>query len=169
MSKAKHNIENSILSSKTFIFTITSLLLFSIIFTILFQFVFGIALVKGESMKPTLYNGQILFFLRNKNDIKNGDVLIIKTQNNKILIKRLVASPGEYIQIFDGCLYVNGERQENNYDKNIKFAGIAENVLQLGENEYFVLGDNRNNSQDSRYTDVGLIKIEDVIGVVKGK
>ena len=121
-------------------------------------------------MMPTLYNGKILIFSRNTKNIQDGDILIIKSRGKgNVIIKRLVASPGEYVQISEGFLFVNGERQTNDNDKNIMFAGLASERLYLNESEYFVLGDNRNNSLDSRYAEIGLICSEDIIGVVKGK
>ena len=170
MSKNQIKRVNESVSLKAVVITIAVLVLLSILFTIVFQSIIGIALVSGESMMPTLYNGKILIFSRNTKNIQDGDILIIKSRGKgNVIIKRLVASPGEYVQIFEGVLFVNGERQTNDNDKNIMFAGLASERLYLNENEYFVLGDNRNNSLDSRYAEIGLICSEDIIGVVKGK
>ena len=170
MSKNQIKRVNESVSLKAVVITIAVLVLLSILFTIVFQSIIGVALVSGESMMPTLYNGKILIFSRNTKNIQDGDILIIKSHGKgNVIIKRLVASPGEYVQISEGVLFVNGERQTNDNDKNIMFAGLASERLYLNENEYFVLGDNRNNSLDSRYAEIGLICSEDIIGVVKGK
>ena len=78
-------------------------------------------------------------------------------------IKRVVATPGDSVQIIDGYLYVNSALVKDSFDK-IADPGIAEEKLYLGEDEYFVLGDNRNNSEDSRSGTVGTIHRSQIIG-----
>lgn len=97
---------------------------------------------------------------------KIGDVVVFKQGSNEHLyIKRVVATPGDSLQILDGQLYVNGAIVRDNFDK-IADPGIAEEKIKLGEDEYFVMGDNRNNSEDSRSTTVGPIRKEQIIGKV---
>ena len=75
--------------------------------------------------------------------------------------------PGETIQIRDGLILINGQTYiEDREVAAITFGGLAEAGITLGADEYFVLGDNRNNSEDSRYTDVGNIKRSDILGKV---
>ena len=126
----------------------------------------------GVSMEPTLQNSdkvlinRIAYMLASP---KEGDVIVFLPngiENSHLYIKRVVATPGDVVHIQNGRLYVNGLIEENTkiaYDKMID-AGIAANPIVLGLNEYFVLGDNRNSSEDSRTADIGLIKKEDIKG-----
>lgn len=82
-------------------------------------------------------------------------------------IKRIIGLPGETVQIIEGYVYINGEKLDETYGRDVidsdKY-GIAAEPIELGEDEYFVLGDNRNESADSRETSVGVLKRKDLIG-----
>lgn len=123
----------------------------------------------GVSMEPELYNGQKILvnrFIYKLSSPKKGDVIVFLpngNQNAHYYVKRVVAVPGESVQIKGGRLYVNGTMQEEEYDK-IADAGIAENELTLGDGEFFVLGDNRNNSEDSRSGNLGPIPKNNIVG-----
>ncbi len=126
--------------------------------------------VIGVAMEPTLYNGQEILinrFLYKLTKPQKDDVIVFLpggNQNAHYYIKRVVAVPGETVQILDGILYVDGIPQEDEaYDK-MEDAGIAENEIVLGEDEYFVLGDNRNISEDSRSGNIGPVKREMIYG-----
>lgn len=117
--------------------------------------------VIGVSMENTLYNGQTILINRIAYLImqpKAGDVIVFLpngNQNTHYYIRRVAAVPGDTVQFKDGRLYVNGIVEENEaYDK-VADPGIAENPVILGDDEYFVLGDNRNNSEDSRSGNIG--------------
>ena len=101
-------------------------------------------------------------------DPKAGDVVIFLPNGNEkshFYIRRIVGGPGDTIQIKNGTLYVNGKAYiEKTEVAAMEEAGIAETEIELGEDEYFVLGDNRNNSEDSRYANIGNIKKEYIIG-----
>lgn len=125
--------------------------------------------VIGVSMEPCLYNGQKIFinrFIYNISTPKVSDVVVFLPNGNEnahYYVKRIVACPGDTVQIKDGKLYVNSEIVSDDYDK-IADAGIVENELTLEEDEYFVVGDNINNSEDSRSANIGPIKKEYIIG-----
>ena len=73
--------------------------------------------------------------------------------------------PGDTVQIKDGALYVNDELYKESTDvASMEDAGIASDAIKLGKDEYFVLGDNRNNSEDSRYANIGNVKRDYIIG-----
>ena len=121
------------------------------------------------SMEPTLKTGQE--FLINKvsyklGEPKRGDIIVFKKdakEHSSLHIKRIVGLPGEKIQIKDGVLYIDGNAYKEEYPQ-ISNPGLAEQQITLGKNEYFVLGDNRNNSEDSRFANVGNVKYSSIIG-----
>lgn len=135
-------------------------------------YLFGIRTsVIGGSMEPTLSNGQEIlidrftyFFVSPETE----DVIVFLpngNSNSHYYIKRVIATPGQKIQIKEGSIYIDDllYREATEYDK-IENAGIAANPIVLGEDEYFVLGDNRNNSEDSRSSNIGIIRKEYIIG-----
>ena len=100
-------------------------------------------------------------------DPERFDIIVFpyQYQEDTFYIKRIIGLPGETVQIEDGIIYIDGEVLEESYGKEImNSAGIASQPIELGEEEYFVLGDNRNNSRDSRDPSVGKIKEDQIIG-----
>ena len=127
--------------------------------------------VVGDSMEPMLYNGQEILMNRviyRLSSPKRGDVIVFLpngNQNSHFYVKRVVGLPGETVQIQDGSVYIDGVllEEDESFDKMID-AGIAQNELTLALDEFFVLGDNRNSSEDSRSGNIGAVKKEDIIG-----
>ena len=125
--------------------------------------------VVGVSMEPSLYNGQEILVDRFGyvlSSPKAGDVVIFLPNGNEnahYYVKRVVAVPGDSVLIEDGVLYVNGERSPWVSEKILE-AGIAGNPLTMGKGEYFCMGDNVNNSEDSRSANVGQVRDADIIG-----
>lgn len=127
--------------------------------------------VVGDSMYPTLHDGDNLIVDKISyrfNDPDRYDVIIFPyPQNEKeYYIKRVIGLPGETVQIdYDGNIYIDGEILNEDYGYQVMLnPGIAADPITLGEDEYFVLGDNRNESNDSRAVDVGLIHEDNIIG-----
>ena len=123
----------------------------------------------GQSMEPTLASGDSVLTNRlvyKLMEPKRGDLVVFKPNgniNSHYYIKRVVGLPGETVQIIDGFIYIDGEVlvEEIKFDK-IEFAGTAEEEVKLGEDEFFVLGDNRNASEDSRNAEIGNIRKQDI-------
>ena len=125
--------------------------------------------VIGVSMENPLYSGQTILISRLSYLLLNphpGDVIVFKpngNQNTHYYVKRVVAVPGDTVEFRDGRLYVNGKQESGGYDK-VADPGIAESPIVLGSDEFFVLGDNRNNSEDSRSGNIGPVKKELIEG-----
>ena len=146
-----------------------------IIFTCYFvtQHIAQRVVVEGASMNPTFTDGSDLIMSRIsyiENDPKRGDIIVFPYNHSHVyFIKRVIGLPGETIQIKDGAVYINGELLQEDYilEPVLEgYEGRATDLLLLGEDEYFVMGDNRNNSLDSRFDEVGNLKKEDLIGKV---
>ena len=130
--------------------------------------------VEGESMEPTLHNGENLMVDKvtyRFRDPKRFEVIVLRTfddEPNTFYVKRIIGLPGETIQIKqDGSIYINNEKLEENYGKEvIKSENIGRAIvpITLGEDEYFVIGDNRNNSGDSRSKAVGNVARRKIVG-----
>ena len=142
----------------------------AVLFAYVTVFAFGVrTTVIGDSMEPTLVNGQEIMINRlvyNIFEPGQGDVVEFKPNGNEnahTYVKRVVAVPGDTVRIKNGLLYVNDEPTEF-YSDNIADAGIAALDLKVGEDEFFVMGDNPNSSDDSRNANIGNVKLETIIG-----
>lgn len=126
--------------------------------------------VEGHSMEPGLSNGDSLIVDKISyrfHDPERYDIIVFpyKYEKNTCFIKRIIGMPGETIQIIDGYVYINGEKLDEHYGAEvIEDPGIAAEPITLGDDCYFVLGDNRNHSSDSRAASVGVLTREDLIG-----
>lgn len=146
----------------------------AIVLIIAFVFVYFIGhrtTVVGQSMNPSLENGEGILvnrFVYKVTDPKPNDVIVFLPNGNEkshYYIKRVIAVPGDTVQIKNGAVYVNGELFDEKVDTAaIAEAGIASEEITVGEDEYFVLGDNRNSSEDSRYANIGNVKKEYIVG-----
>lgn len=126
--------------------------------------------VLGQSMEPVLSQDEVVLMNRLSvrfGTVKRFDIIVFEKEDKKFNIKRVVGLPGETVQIKDGFLYINDEKIEAEDGlSQAALAGIAENPVVLGEDEYFLLGDNRENSEDSRFVNVGNVKRSQIRGTV---
>lgn len=127
--------------------------------------------VSGHSMETTLSDGDNLIVDKISyrfRDPKRYDIIVFpyKYEEDTYYIKRIIGMPGETVQVSGGYVYINGELLESDiYGKDVmEYAGIAEEPITLGADEYFVLGDNRNHSSDSRDPSVGILHRKDLLG-----
>lgn len=127
--------------------------------------------VSGHSMETTLSDGDNLIVEKMTyrfEDPKRYDIIVFpfKYKENTYYIKRIIGLPGETVQVIDGYTYIDGELLESDiYGAEVmEESGIAEEPITLGDDEYFVLGDNRNHSSDSRDPSVGVLTRDDLIG-----
>ena len=148
-----------------------SVVLVSIFFSFMLVLFFGIKTsMVGTSMEPVIFNGQNVYINRvayNLSSPKRGDVIVFKPNGNKnshLYIKRVVGLPGETVQITNGHVYINGEVLTETVAIETKEGGVASSEITLDTNEYFVLGDNRSNSEDSRSANIGNVKTSMIEG-----
>lgn len=127
--------------------------------------------VVGQSMAKTLNGGDEILvnrFVYKVTNPKPNDIIVFLPNGNEkshYYVKRVIAVPGDTVLIQNGAVYVNGELFDEEIDvASIEDAGLAAEEITLGSDEFFVLGDNRNNSEDSRYANIGNIKKEYIIG-----
>ncbi|SDN85601.1 signal peptidase I [Alkalicoccus daliensis] len=122
--------------------------------------------VEGASMEPSLYDRDRILVNKTTTwlgEFERGDVIIIEGENNRHYIKRVIALPGETLEMQEGSLYVEGEEIEEEYLEDLTQYEESIEEVTLPEDEYFVMGDNRNNSLDSR-NGLGHIQEEDIVG-----
>ena len=133
-------------------------------------------LVREHSMENTLHQNDYLFVSRRHyswfgNDLQRGDIITFDSElttglgMKKILVKRIIGLPGDKISISDGKVYINGEAQEEPYTKD-GYTSTTMDEVTVPEGYIFVLGDNRQNSTDSRSPEVGFIDINRIRGKV---
>lgn len=127
--------------------------------------------VSGQSMETTLQDEDNLIVDKISyrfHDPSRYDIIVFpyKYEENTFYIKRIIGLPGETVQVKDGYTYINGKKLTSDiYGREVMDEpGIAEEPIKLGSDEYFVLGDNRNHSQDSRDPYVGVLKRSDLMG-----
>ncbi|MDO4523388.1 MAG: signal peptidase I [Eubacteriales bacterium] len=126
--------------------------------------------VHGDSMLPTMQEGDTLLIDKLTYRFrrpKRFEIVVFPYQyrENTYYIKRIIGLPGETIRIEDGVIYINGSAlQEHFGNARIREAGLAGKEMTLGRDEYFVLGDNRNFSLDSREPSVGNVKAKEIVG-----
>lgn len=132
------------------------------------KFAANYTLVEGSSMQPALQNGNHLIVEKISylmGEPERFDIIVFEHSENVNYIKRVIGLPGEQVQIREGKIYINDKPIYDQYgDGSMDNAGIAGEKLTLGPEEYFVLGDNREGSEDSRSETVGLVRADKIIG-----
>ncbi len=146
--------------------TVSSLIVVSAIAVLIATLVLPVLRVTGNSMNPTMENDQLVI-CRRQGTFESGDIIAFY-HNNKILLKRVIAVSGDVVDIdSDGNVYVNGEMLEEKYVINkAKGECDIEFPYEVPADRYFVMGDNRETSVDSRSDEIGCIAEENVIGTV---
>ena len=124
----------------------------------------------GQSMMPKLRGDDVVLMNRlvyDFSDPERFDVVVFEREDNKSNVKRVIGLPGETVQIKSGYIYIDGVRLKavDGLDQ-VALAGLAENPVLLGEDEYFLLGDNRDGSEDSRFVNIGNVKRRQIQGQI---
>lgn len=162
--KAESSVKKEVISTVLYMaFVMCIVLLF-------LKFVAQRTCVNGDSMNDTLQSGDNLMVDKLSyrfKDPERFDIIVFpyEHQENTYYIKRIIGLPGETVQVQDGKIYINGEVLDEPYGKEeMDHPGIAVEPIRLADDEYFVLGDNRNNSSDSRDPSVGNIHRDKIVG-----
>lgn len=169
------SIDKTVINKSPIRQSIETALLFIFIFSVIFlveRFVMQPVEVDGSSMEPTLNNKNHLLLEKvtyTFSDPERYDVIVFQPyeeEEDLYYIKRIIGLPGERIYIKDNLIYINEEPLAENYgyESTIEDPGIAQYEINLGVDEYFVMGDNRNRSKDSRDAMVGVVKRDSIIG-----
>ena len=149
------------------------IILLALVITLGIMNFFSFYLVSGDSMAPTLKNNNYLIVKKEflgKKQYKRGDIIVFNAdlqstlQDKNELVKRIIATPGDVVRIENNHVYVNGLIISENYLTEEKTFGDLERVIEAGS--YFVLGDNREVSLDSRESSIGLVKEDEIMGEV---
>jgi signal peptidase I len=147
------------------------IVLFYVCIAVVPNYVIQRTVVDGPSMENTLVNGENLLVEKlsfRLDALKRFDIIVFYPYGHDVeeyFVKRIIGLPGETVQIIGSEIYINGEVLEEDYGKDpITYSGIAEEPITLGNEEYFVLGDNREISFDSRYEEIGIIYKDNIGG-----
>lgn len=166
--KPKKDVKKEILS---WILTLAAAVVIALVIR---TFLFEPVRVDGNSMNDTLIDGEIMFVTKPEyllGSPKNGDVIVCRypDRGRTLFVKRLIGVPGDTIEIIKNAVYVNDVLVDESYltpERNNNGYSMAK--ITLGEDEYFVMGDNRNVSHDSRSSDVGRLSRSYIVGHVQG-
>lgn len=133
---------------------------------LVFHIIMGISTVNGQSMYPTLHDGDIVIYQRYNSEYRQGDIIAIKRPDGEEYVKRIVAVAGDTVNIQGGSVYVNGKKLElkTTLGETDAMSDEITYPLVVGDKEVFVLGDNREISKDSR--EIGTINLSDVKGKI---
>lgn len=130
----------------------------------------GRVVATGHSMEPTLDSQDAVLMNRLAYDLgspRRFDLAVFDRGAMGLNIKRIIGLPGETVQIKDNRIYINGEILDSEEElAGVSIAGVAQYPVELSEDEYFLLGDNRDSSEDSRFASIGNVKREQLLGRV---
>lgn len=144
---------------------ISAMVMAMVMISVLVTFVVRLVMVDGPSMLPTLQNGDRLLLTGASDVYKPGEIVVVDRYTEDPLIKRVVAVPGDVVEITPSCeLMVNGKVQNEPYIQGATVPRDMTGPQKVPEGCVFVLGDNRSVSKDSRMEEVGMVSVKDIVG-----
>lgn len=148
---------------------ITGMVVIIIALVITFGFVIGVSKVDGESMTPTMTNGERVLFYRLDKDFSRGEIVSIHMPSGENYVKRIIGVAGDSIDIRDGAVYVNDKKLDEPYIKGTTKtqSDLIDYPFVVDENRVFVMGDNREGSVDSR--SFGEVSVKSILGKIMGQ
>lgn len=156
MTQEPYQAISSMNRVKTVIKNYYPALIIVVVVVILMKTVFFIGMVPTGSMEPTIPEESIILGLQSNSNIERGDIIVFK-QNNSVFVKRVIGLPGDIVTFTKTEVFINGVKEEN-------FTGdYTEKEYIVPDDNLFVMGDNRNNSRDSRYWENPYLEIQSVI------
>ena len=134
------------------------------------RYLFQLMLIQGDSMVPAYHNLELTVLDKRKTAYQPGDVIAFRCEElHAVLVKRVAAVPGDSVQVVNGTLLVNGGISEVYPEEGcFSYSGILAEPVTLADGEYIVIGDNLEESKDSRYDTIGPVKEQLIIGKVLG-
>ena len=153
----------------TIIRNFISIIIFIIIINMLQRYVFCFNYIMSESLENTLMTDDIVFSTRIVNEVNRYDIVSFYQYGEKgtdVYIKRVIGLPGDTVEIMNGDVYVNGKKIDDEYVYNDPYHGslcVGYKKFEVPEDSYFMMGDNRHNSYDSRYWKNPFVKKDDII------
>ena len=131
------------------------------------RFYFQMMIIIGDSMLPTYRNHQIVLLDKHSHDYETGDVIAFRSANlDGVVVKRIVGCPGDTVKIEEGILLVNNEPFSFYANQFFEYDGLLCNDLKLKDQQFIVIGDNIRESKDSRYDEIGIVSLHDILGEV---
>lgn len=121
-----------------------------VLLAVVFNLLIGVSRVTGQSMEPTLRQGQVVLFTRFPLSLQRGDVVMARMPSGEFYVKRILALPGDVVELKAGTLYVNGQPSQIGRGQTWEEEGIVTYPYTVEAEKYFLVGDNREHSTDSR-------------------
>ena len=134
------------------------------ILLLLLTFVVRVVGVKGDSMLPTLHNGDRLLLSCLSSRYTQGDIVVIDRYTEDPLVKRIIATEGDVVSIEDGEVYINGLQLSESYIQGTTINKDFDETAVVPKGCVFVMGDNRSDSRDSRMDEIGMVPVKDIVG-----
>lgn len=153
--------------NKTYRISVLRLYLFLLVagYLFIFPLFYGVSEVNGLSMYPTYQDSDMLLVKDGNDNVSRGDIVIVKKSGiDKAIVKRVIATGGDVVSFKDSDMFINGVKQFEGYVNTDEVIDYTDIDYEVPSDSYFVLGDNRNNSTDSRY--FGSVSREEIAGVV---
>ncbi len=151
--------------NKKRIITIITVVILIMAAYLISAFLVQLMLIQGDSMSPAFKDKALVLVDKRNITYKTDDVIVFRKEEIKgVIVKRIVAMEGDIVIIENGCLYVNGVTKSGFDNRDIAYAGAAEEEIIIPAGMCFVMGDNYNSSIDSRYEEIGMVAVDSIIG-----